>query len=87
MHPDLLVQYYTGGLSTGMHAITVAHADPGGTAFWFDLDKVVVSTWDVSDVAMPSNATSAGITTASSSPTSASSAAATITTPAALDQR
>ncbi|KAJ3553757.1 hypothetical protein NM688_g3448 [Phlebia brevispora] len=36
--------YYSGGLSSSLHNMTVAHADPD-TSKYFDLDKVVVSQW------------------------------------------
>ena len=38
------MQYWTGGLETGMHNVTITHADPSPGVF-LDLDKVVVSTW------------------------------------------
>ncbi|KAJ3553754.1 hypothetical protein NM688_g3447 [Phlebia brevispora] len=50
--------YYSGGLSSSLHNMTVTHADPNDT-MWFDLDKVVVSNWPVQMVDLnPSSSSS-----------------------------
>lgn len=44
-----VAQYYSGGLSTALHNMTIANVDPTAGMF-LDLDKVVVSTWPDFDV-------------------------------------
>ena len=43
------MKYYAGGLSTGLHNLTVANADL--TSQWFDLDMVNISNWSSMDPA------------------------------------
>lgn len=60
-------QYYSGGLSTGMHNMTVTNVDP--TGLFLDLDKIVVSTWPAAD-SVSSISSSAAATATSSAPVS-----------------
>ncbi|KAF7794895.1 hypothetical protein EIP86_006038 [Pleurotus ostreatoroseus] len=50
------MQYYSGGLSTTLHTLTITNVDP--TGLYLDLDKVVVSTWPVADSSATNGSTS-----------------------------